>query len=125
MDAKNSFFIKFIATYAPTFFGYIISVLAMVTGSFYKTVSEFWSCLGWLSLWVWLGWLVPLSWFDWLGSLEFMSFLYFFVSKYFGRNWLRLAWLRGHFDWLIFGCSKCHVTNRLHQRRKKMISNLV
>ena len=30
MDAYNSFYVKFIATYAPTFFGYIISVLAMV-----------------------------------------------------------------------------------------------
>ena len=30
MDADNSFYVKFIATYAPTFFGYIISVLAMV-----------------------------------------------------------------------------------------------
>ena len=29
MDADNSFYVKFIATYAPTFFGYIISVLAM------------------------------------------------------------------------------------------------
>ena len=31
MDADYSFYVKFIATYAPTFFGYIISVLAMVT----------------------------------------------------------------------------------------------
>jgi hypothetical protein len=30
MDAKNSFYVKFIATYAPKFFGFIISVLAMV-----------------------------------------------------------------------------------------------
>ena len=30
MDADNSFYVKFIANYAPTFFGYIISVLAMV-----------------------------------------------------------------------------------------------
>ena len=30
MDADNSFYVKFIATEAPTFFGYIISVLAMV-----------------------------------------------------------------------------------------------
>ena len=30
MDADNSFYLKFIATYAPTFFRYIISVLAMV-----------------------------------------------------------------------------------------------
>jgi hypothetical protein len=30
MDADNSFYVKFIATYAPTFFVYIISVLAMV-----------------------------------------------------------------------------------------------
>ena len=34
MDADNSFYVKFIATEAPTFFGYIISVLAMVTHSF-------------------------------------------------------------------------------------------
>ena len=31
MDADNSFYVKFIATEAPTFFGYIISVLAMVS----------------------------------------------------------------------------------------------
>ena len=30
MDVDNSFYVKFIATEAPTFFGYIISVLAMV-----------------------------------------------------------------------------------------------
>ena len=30
MGANNSFYVKSIATYAPTFFGYIISVLAMV-----------------------------------------------------------------------------------------------
>ena len=30
MDAYNSFYMKFIATEAPTFFGYITSVLAMV-----------------------------------------------------------------------------------------------
>jgi hypothetical protein len=30
MDADNLFYVKFIANYAPTFFGYIISVLAMV-----------------------------------------------------------------------------------------------
>ena len=30
MDADNSFYVKFIATEAPTFFGYIVSVLAMV-----------------------------------------------------------------------------------------------
>jgi hypothetical protein len=30
MGADNSFYVKFIATYAPTFFGYIISVLAIV-----------------------------------------------------------------------------------------------
>ena len=30
MDADNSFYVKSIATYAPTFFGYIISVLAIV-----------------------------------------------------------------------------------------------
>jgi hypothetical protein len=32
MDADNSFYVKFIATYAPTFFGYIISVLAILVG---------------------------------------------------------------------------------------------
>ena len=31
MDVDNSFYVKFIATYALTFFGYMISVLAMVT----------------------------------------------------------------------------------------------
>ena len=30
MDADNSFYVKIIATYDPTFLGYIISVLAMV-----------------------------------------------------------------------------------------------
>ena len=30
MDADNSFYVKSIATYAPIFFGYIISVLAIV-----------------------------------------------------------------------------------------------
>ena len=30
MGADNSFYVKSIATYAPTFFGYIISILAMV-----------------------------------------------------------------------------------------------
>ena len=30
MDVDNSFYVKSIVTYAPTFFGYIISVLAMV-----------------------------------------------------------------------------------------------
>ena len=29
MGADNSFYVKFIATYAPTFFGYIISVLVL------------------------------------------------------------------------------------------------
>ena len=32
MGADYSFYVKFIATEAPTFFGYIISVLAMVAG---------------------------------------------------------------------------------------------
>ena len=32
MDADNSFYVKFIATEAPTFFGYIISVLVSVGG---------------------------------------------------------------------------------------------
>ena len=36
MDADNSFYVKFIATYAPTFFGYIISVLAMVITQMYQ-----------------------------------------------------------------------------------------
>ena len=31
MEANKSFYVKFIATYAPPFLGYIISVLAMVT----------------------------------------------------------------------------------------------
>ena len=31
MGADNLFYVKFIATYAPTFFGYIISVLAIVS----------------------------------------------------------------------------------------------
>ena len=30
MEAENSFYVKSIATYAPTFFGYIISVIAIV-----------------------------------------------------------------------------------------------
>ena len=30
MDANNSFYVKFIATYAPTFLAFIISILAMV-----------------------------------------------------------------------------------------------
>ena len=34
MDADNSFYVKFIATEAPTFFWYIISVLAMVSKAF-------------------------------------------------------------------------------------------
>ena len=32
MDANNLFYVKFIATFAPTFFGYIISILAIVRG---------------------------------------------------------------------------------------------
>ena len=32
MDAYNSFYGKSIATYVPTFFGYIITDLAMVRG---------------------------------------------------------------------------------------------
>ena len=31
MDGDNSFYVKFIATEEPTFFGYIISVLVMVS----------------------------------------------------------------------------------------------
>jgi hypothetical protein len=34
MGADNSFYVKSIVTYAPTFFGYIISVLAIVKCSF-------------------------------------------------------------------------------------------
>ena len=34
MGADNSVYVKAIATYAPTFFGYIISVLAIVTTLF-------------------------------------------------------------------------------------------
>ena len=35
MDADNFFYVKSIATYAPTFFWYIISVLAIVTDQIY------------------------------------------------------------------------------------------
>ena len=42
MDANNSFYVKFIATYAPTYFGCIISVLAMVIR--YVTMKENMSC---------------------------------------------------------------------------------
>ena len=35
IGADNSFYVKSIATYAPTFFGYIISVLAIVTDQIY------------------------------------------------------------------------------------------
>ena len=41
MDADNQFYVKFIATYAPTFFGYIISVLATVGGGGDTGPSEF------------------------------------------------------------------------------------
>ena len=36
MGANNSFYVKSIATYAPTFFGYIISFLAIVGWLFYS-----------------------------------------------------------------------------------------
>ena len=36
MDADNSFYVKFIATYAHTIFGFIISVVAMVSFNLYK-----------------------------------------------------------------------------------------
>ena len=39
MDADYSFYVKFIATYVPTLFGFIISVLAMVP-SLYKKVKS-------------------------------------------------------------------------------------
>ena len=35
IGADNSIYVKSIATYAPTFFGYIISVLAIVTDQIY------------------------------------------------------------------------------------------
>ena len=35
IGADNSFYVKFIATYVPTFFEYIISVLAIVARSTY------------------------------------------------------------------------------------------
>ena len=38
MDADNSFYVKFIATEVPTFFGYIISVLAMVINDVRMTI---------------------------------------------------------------------------------------
>ena len=38
MDADNSFYVKSIVTYAPTFFGYIISVLAMVQSMSHQIV---------------------------------------------------------------------------------------
>ena len=37
MNADSSFYVKFITTEAPTFFGYIISVLAMVFMTFFIT----------------------------------------------------------------------------------------
>ena len=40
MGAVNSFYVKSIATYAPTFFGYIISVLALVLDEvFFRTLA--------------------------------------------------------------------------------------
>ena len=36
MDADSSFYVKFIATEVPTFFGYIILVLAMVSYDFHS-----------------------------------------------------------------------------------------
>jgi hypothetical protein len=36
MDANNSFYVKSIATYVHTFFGYIISVLAMVLSMYVR-----------------------------------------------------------------------------------------
>jgi hypothetical protein len=39
MDVDNSFYMKFIATFALTFFGYIISVLAMGTKEPHKKLS--------------------------------------------------------------------------------------
>ena len=40
MDANNSFYVESIATYAPTFLGYIISVLAIVLGDCAFSVPE-------------------------------------------------------------------------------------
>ena len=37
MDADNSFYVKFIATEAPTFLEYIISVLAMVIWQYFHS----------------------------------------------------------------------------------------
>ena len=36
MGADYSFYVKSIATYAPTFFGYIISVLAILAALYWK-----------------------------------------------------------------------------------------
>ena len=36
LGANNSFYVKSIATYAPTFFGYIISVLAIVAALYWN-----------------------------------------------------------------------------------------
>jgi hypothetical protein len=41
MGADNSFYVKSIATYAPTFFGYIISVLAIVATAIAQCVCGF------------------------------------------------------------------------------------
>ena len=38
--ADNSFYVKFIATYAPTFCGYIISVLAIVNKDWKKILRK-------------------------------------------------------------------------------------
>ena len=40
MDADDLSYVKFIATYGPAFFGYIISVLAMVGGNYRCTIIE-------------------------------------------------------------------------------------
>ena len=40
MEADNSFYVKSIATYAPTFFGYIISVLVHVVVETYRDVYQ-------------------------------------------------------------------------------------
>ena len=42
MGADYSFYVKSIATCAPTFFGYIISVLASVSWLFQHNVRIFW-----------------------------------------------------------------------------------
>ena len=44
MGADYSFYVKSIATCAPTFFGYIISVLDSVSSLFQQTLNNFVNC---------------------------------------------------------------------------------